>query len=168
MLLYANHSLKKLNKTINCDLSNLVQWPRANKISLKVNKTELIIFRSPKKQICKNMNFQLSGQEIEPKHHSLSMNIVMSFDEYMNTLKQKLNRGNGISAKLRHYVSADILKTIYYALFDSYMRYACQIWGQSHSKTFDMIQSTQNIALRNISFKQSMEPSEPLNQNKKK
>ena len=31
-----------------------------------------------------------------------------------------------------------------------------------------MIQSTQNIALRNISFKQSMEPSEPLNQNKKK
>ena len=110
------------------------------------------------------MNFQLSGQEIEPKHHSLSMNIVMSFDEYMNTLKQKLNRGNGISANLRHYVSADILKTIYYALFDSYMRYACQIWGQSHSKTFDMIQSTQNKALRIINLIQSIEPSEPLYQ----
>ena len=44
------------------------------------------------------------------------------------------------------------------------MRYACQIWGQSHSKTFDMIQSAQNKALRIINFKQSMEPSEPLYQ----
>ena len=44
------------------------------------------------------------------------------------------------------------------------MRHACQIWGQSHSKTFDMIQTTQNKALRIINFKQSMEPSEPLYQ----
>ena len=44
------------------------------------------------------------------------------------------------------------------------MRYACQILGQSHSKTVDMIQSAQNKALRIINFKQSMEPSEPLYQ----
>ena len=36
--------------------------------------------------------------------------------------------------------------------------------GQSHSKTFDMIQCTQNKALRIINFKQSMEPSESLYQ----
>ena len=49
----------------------------------------------------------------------------------MNTLKQKFNGANGILAKLIHCISADILKTIYYALFDSHMRYTCQIWGQS-------------------------------------
>ena len=42
------------------------------------------------------------------------------------------------------------------------MRYACQIWGQIQSKTFDIIQCAQNKALRIISFKQFMEPSEPL------
>ena len=88
----------------------------------------------------------------------------MSICHTMNTLKQKLNRANGILAKLRYYISADILKTIYYALFDSHMRYACQIWGQSHSKTFDMIQTTQNNALWILNFKQSMEPSEHLYQ----
>ena len=36
--------------------------------------------------------------------------------------------------------------------------------GQSHSKTFDVIQTTQNKALRIINFKQSMEPSELLYQ----
>ena len=44
------------------------------------------------------------------------------------------------------------------------MRYTCQIWGQSHSKTFNIIQTTQNKALRIINFKQSIKPSEPLYQ----
>ena len=133
-----------------------------------MKKTELVIFRSPKKQIYRNLNFRLSGQKIEPKHHTKYLGVILdehlSFNEHMNILKQKFNRENGILAKLRYYVSANTLKTIYYALSDSHMRYACQIWGQSHSKTFDMIQSAQNKALRIINFKQSMEPSEPLYQ----
>ena len=42
------------------------------------------------------------------------------------------------------------------------MRYACQIWGQIQTKTFDMIHCAQNKPLRIISFKQLLEPSEPL------
>ena len=160
--LYASHSLKNLNKTVNFDLSNLVQWLRANKISLNVNKTEIVVFRSPTKQIYKNLNFRLSGQKIEPKRCTKYLGVIidehLSFNEYMNTLKQKLNRANGILAKLRYYVTADVLKTIYYIFFDSHMRYACQIWGQIQSKTFDMIQRAQNKAIRIISFKQFMEP----------
>ena len=49
----------------------------------------------------------------------------------MNTLKQKLNRANGILAKLRYYVSANTLKTIHYALFDSHMRCACHLGSES-------------------------------------
>ena len=45
----------------------------------------------------------------------------------MNTLKQKLNRANGILAKLRYYVTADVRKTIYYAFFDPHVKYACHI-----------------------------------------
>ena len=76
----------------------------------------------------------------------------------MNTLKQKLNRANGILAKLRYYLTADVLKTIYYVLFDSHMRYARHTWGQTQSKTFDMIQLAQNKALRIKNFNQFMEP----------
>ena len=36
--LYASHYLKKINKTINFDFSNLVQWLRANKISWRWTK----------------------------------------------------------------------------------------------------------------------------------
>ena len=40
--------------------------------------------------------------------------------------------------------------------------YACQIWGQIQCKTINIIQCAQNKALRMISFKQFMEPSDPL------
>ena len=50
-LLYVSSSLKDINKKINFDLSNLVQWLRANKIALNVNKTVIVIFWSPRKQI---------------------------------------------------------------------------------------------------------------------
>ena len=45
-ILYVSSSLKDINKKINHDLSNLVQWLRTNKISLNVGKTEIVIFKS--------------------------------------------------------------------------------------------------------------------------
>ena len=44
-LLHINDSVKKLNKVVNSDLRSLTNWPNANKISLNVMKTELILFK---------------------------------------------------------------------------------------------------------------------------
>ena len=44
-LLLINKSLKKIHFLINHDLALLVQWLRANNISLNTSKTEIIIFR---------------------------------------------------------------------------------------------------------------------------
>ena len=130
-ILYVSSSLKDINKKINHDLSNLVQWFTANKISLKVSKSELIIFKSHSKQITKHLNFRLSGQKIIPKNHTKYLGIVvdehLTCTEYMAQLRQKLNRTNGLLAKLRHQVSSNLLKTIYFVLFDSHLRYAAQV-----------------------------------------
>ena len=63
-LLYLNKSMKKISKHINHDLSLVVQWLRSNKISLNADKTEIIIFRSKRKQITKYLNFRISGQKV--------------------------------------------------------------------------------------------------------
>ena len=42
----------------------------------------------------------------------------LSFNEYMNTVQQELNTANDILAKLRYYVTDDILKAVNYAHFD--------------------------------------------------
>ena len=132
---YVSSSLKDINKKINFDLSNLVQWLRANKIALNVNKTDIIISRSPRKQITNKMNFRLSGQKIRRKSCTKCLGVLIDehllFKDHINFLKQKLNRANGILAKLRHHLPSDILKIVYYSLFDTHLHYACQVWGKT-------------------------------------
>ena len=47
-LLNIKDSVKQINKVVNKDLKFLVQWLNANRISLNVAKTEVVIFRREK------------------------------------------------------------------------------------------------------------------------
>ena len=55
-LLYLGKSIKKLNKIVNFDLKNILYWLNANKISLNVKNTELVIFKSKWKQFMVKSN----------------------------------------------------------------------------------------------------------------
>ena len=59
--------LKILTKKINFDIPNLAQWFQVNKTALYVNKTDIVIFRYPRKQFTKKMNFCFSGQKIQQR-----------------------------------------------------------------------------------------------------
>ena len=87
---------------------------------LNVSKTEIAIFKSHSKQITKRLNFRLSSQKIIPKNHIKYLGVIidehLTFKEYMAQLRQKINRANGLLAKLRHQVSSSLLKTIYFVL----------------------------------------------------
>ena len=111
------------------------------------------------------MNFRLSGQKIRQKNYTKYLGVLIDehllFKYHINFLKQKFNRANGILAKLRHHLLSDILKTVCYSLFDTYLSYACQVWGQSNSDIPVMVQRAQYKALRIINFKEETLPSAP-------
>ena len=79
------------------------------------------------------MNFRLSGQKVRQKSCTKYLGVLIDehllFKDHIKFLKQKLNRANGILAKLRHHLPSDILKTVYYFLFDADLGYACQSLG---------------------------------------
>ena len=76
----------------------------------------------------------------------------MLFKDPIITLKQKLNRANGILAN-------DIIKTVYYSLFDTHLHNTCQVWAQSNS---DIVRRAQTKALKIINFKDGSHTREPL------
>lgn len=120
----------------NHNLSNLGQWLRAIKIPFNITKIEIVICKPDSKQITKHI------RNIINKH--------FTFKEYMAKLMQTLNRRNGLLAKLRHQISSDLLKTIYFALFDPLSYALCSIGiDQRSSNIAGMIQKTQNKALQN-------------------
>ena len=77
------------------------------------------------------MNFRLSGQNIIQKACTKYLGVLLDehllFKDHINTLKQKLNRANGILAKMRHHLPSDILKTVYYSLFNTHLHDPCQV-----------------------------------------
>ena len=52
------------------------------------------------------------------------------WNTHTNNLNTKLNRANGVLAKTHHYVPKFLLRTLYCALFNSRLIYACQIWDK--------------------------------------
>ena len=157
-LLLVDKSLKKINKSINKDLKCAVDWIRANKLSLNTSKTEIVIFKARSKVITKNLNFRISGQKIglskSVKYLGITLQDDLYWNLYLDELVKKLSRSIGLLSKIRHYVPKYLLRTIYFAIFNSHLIYACEIWGQEQNNTlFEKLIKLQEKALRTINFK---------------
>ena len=59
-LFHTSKSVKNLNKQINHDMKHLNNWLSANQISLDVETTELVIFKSPRKVLWNKIKIKLS------------------------------------------------------------------------------------------------------------
>ena len=116
-------SLKDINRKINYDMLRVTQWLRTNRIFLNVAKTEIIQFPSCRTKFTKKLSFWISGQKIKTKTQAKYLGVILdehlNFKKQIDTVKQKLARAPGVLAKIRHYVSIKILKSIYYAIFHS-------------------------------------------------
>ena len=112
------------------------------------------------------MNFRISGQKInimkETKYLGMIMDEHLNFKNHMDTVKLKLNRANGLLAKLRHYVNPALLRTIYYAIFEPHLQYGCQLQGQAQTEVIQSIDKIQNKDLTILNFKNPWEPIEQV------
>ena len=63
-VLFLNNSIKKLNKLVNGDLKYLVNWLYENKISLNVNKTEIVIFKYNQKKFEGDLKMKLCDKRL--------------------------------------------------------------------------------------------------------
>ena len=63
---------------------------------------------------------------------------------------------------MRYFTETDLLRTAYFAIFDSILRYAIQVWGQHRNQTIEEIEQIQEKTIRILSFKPKNEPTNPL------
>ena len=115
----------------------------ANKILLNSGKTEVIFFRFKNKKITKNLKFRISGQKInisKTRCHGLILDEHLTFKYLLVNSKLKLSIANSLLSKIGYVIKFPVLKTIYYALFDTHLRYGCQIWAQRQSKIVEVIE----------------------------
>ena len=116
--------LERLSKQVNKELSNLSNWLRANKLSLNVKKTELVIFRPRKLKMDHSFKFKLDGKRLVPTHSVKYLGVLIDehllWNKQVAQIKMRFNRAIGMLRKLRINANFHILKTAYHSLFESY------------------------------------------------
>ena len=167
-LLIVGKTLKKIQKQINIDLKLLCKWLKANKISLNTSKTELIVFRDPKKKSPYELKIKIDGKKLIPstsvKYLGLYIDCHLNWQSHEAVLSQKLSRALGMLCKIRHFVKHETLLSIYYGIFSSLLTYGSQIWGQNNNVA-NKLQIIQNKALRIINFEPTRASASPLFKN---
>ena len=170
-LLNKNKSLKQLKKHLNLDLRSLCKWLKSNKISLNASKTELLVFRHPNKKIDYDLKLKIDGKRLIPskfvKYLGVLIDPHLNWSYHVDSLAIKLSRATGMLSKVRHYVSAETLRKIYYGIFSSLLGYCSIIWGQTSNKNVTRIVRLQNKAIRTINFAHYRHSSSILYKNKK-
>ena len=66
-----------MNKQVNYDLKNLNNWLNANKICLNVGKTEVVLFKSLKKQTDSDLHIKLNGKQLYPTDSVKYLGIII-------------------------------------------------------------------------------------------
>ena len=100
-----SNSIKILNRLVNVDLKHLVNWLNANKVSLNVKKTEMVIFKSKQKKFEGDLKIKLCGK----RNLGVKIDTSLNWEYHVNDLSIKLNRANALFFKMRKYDSLNIL-----------------------------------------------------------
>ena len=134
-LLFLTNSIKKLNKPINTDLKKLCHWLNAKKVSLNVKKTETI-FKSRGRKYEGINKLKLNRQRLHSsdnvKYLGIKINEKLNWKNRINEVTTKLISANSILLKIRNYVNPKILRSIYFAIFESHLNYSSLVWAQNH------------------------------------
>ena len=114
-LLATGKNLAVIQKKVNQDLK--CTWLRANKISLNASKTELIIFRDPRKKLTQDLKIKINGKRLTPSNYVKYLEIYidrhLSWKTHQTEISKKLSRAVGMLSKVRHYVNTQTLHMIY-------------------------------------------------------
>ena len=123
---------------MNQGLKNLSQWLKANKLSLNVKKTELIIFHWKAANIDYGIKFKLDGKRLNPvntvKYLGIFLDEHLQWSKQLSCVQVKLNCWIVILNKLRRNTNLKTLKIVYHSLFASYLQYGAQLWVQANIK----------------------------------
>ena len=143
----------------------LLKWLKANKISLNVAKTEIIILKHHLKTIDFNFKIKLDGKRLIFREYVNYLGVLidknLNWSYYQEKLASNLRQTNGVLSKIRYYLPKDLRRNIYFALFHSKLTYPIQVWGQSLTLS-SRLTKLQKSAIRIISFSTNGAASIPI------
>ena len=157
-IFFHKNNINDITTTGKTIMTQLATWLKANKLTLNADKSSFTIFKSNRKVI-HNLpdNIEFLGQSIKRTSHIKFLGIILdenlTWSQHINELSNKLKRLFHIFYNIRNYLSKDNIKSIYYALVYSRIKYGISVYGQACATKLKRIQILQNQLLKVLSCK---------------
>ena len=150
------NNAKEIKSTYNSELKKVLCWLNANKLSLNTDKSNLVLFRGPRKKIQYNINVQINGKQIKEftKYLGILIDNKVSWSSHTKYANIKISKGIGVLTKLRYYVSKETLRMFYFSFVQPHLDYGLLVWNP--------IRKNLKKAIRRILFKKFNDSTELL------
>ena len=152
------NNIEELITTSKNIMINLNAWFNDNKLSLNIDKTSFIIFRPKRKRFpnlpdhIEYLNFKIKRSS-SIKFLGLLLDEHLTWDLQINEICNKLKSMFHVFYSIRNYLSKVCIKTIYFTLIYSRIKYGLAVYGQAGVTKVNKIQTLQNKLLKVLTNK---------------
>ena len=155
-IVLSDTDIKRLEHTLNTELIHVSNWLIANKLSLNVGKSNVLLFRRSNKQPPPPINITINGLPVDEKEHAKYLGIIidnkLTFKKHIDHVKSRLVKGCAILTMVRHYVPKQILINTYNAHIQPHIDYGLPVWGYTHKTHTLPVERQQRKAVRIMNF----------------
>ena len=136
---------------------SLSSWFLANKLTLNADKSSFTIFKSPRKIINMPNSINFLNHKINRvsyiKFLGVTLDEDLSFNQHINEVCNKLKNLFHVFYSIRGFLSKENIRTLYYALIYSRIKYGIAVYGQAKASKMKRIQILQNKLLKVLAGK---------------
>ena len=149
-------TLAELKLALTPELNNLSSWLKANKLSLNVAKTELMIIGSRQRLSaqCDDVEIRIDDQIIKRVVHTKSLGLTidahLSWGKHVEEICKKVSSAIGALKRVRPFISKETAILIYNTLIMPHFDYCSPVWDCLSGYLSDKLQKLQNRAARVI------------------
>ena len=151
-LLYRHKNLHVLKEKAETGLKTICDWLISNKLSLSWEKTNFMIFHSPRKNAEFLKELSIHNFAIKRINHIvyLGMHIDehLKWDKHINHICNNLSKNFHMFYSIRNLLTNQLKKQLYYSLVHSKISYGIEIYGACNITLMNKVQIMQNKLLK--------------------
>ena len=151
-LTYAGNCVDNLQLYLNQDLENVLNWLRANKLTLNRIKTEFMLIGSRQRlsTLAVSPTITIYDNQVTQVTTAKSLGVTidnkLDWRSHIDKLTKKVASGIGAIKRIRHLVPQATLLLIYQALIQPHFDYFNIVWGNCGITLQNKVQKLQNRA----------------------
>ena len=158
-------TLDENRKKATSELSKILDWLHANRLSLNINKTNVTIFGPQcSAHDYSSCTIRLNGQDIkhvnECKFLGIYLDTHLTWKRHIERISANISSAIFAINRARNFLSKHALRCLYFALVHSHLTYGIHVWG--NSMTIKKIITLQKRAIRTINKVWYRSHTEPL------